>query len=72
MSNKKTSKKIDYPENKTLLKLQRRANRQYKVMTQALKDAEEAHLRFHATSNKYAETLKAIEVEAKMPNFGER
>lgn len=63
---------IDYPENKRLKKMKRKANNLYKEMTQALTDAEEAHKRFHSKSTAYAKLLKEIEVEAQMPNFGER
>ena len=74
MSKNKKEKKdtIDYPENKRLKQMQAKANELYKEMTQALKDAEEAHVRFHSRSKAYAELLKKIEYEAQMPNFGER
>lgn len=72
MSKTKKEKKIDYPENKRLIRMQEKANRLYKKMTQALKNAEEAHTQFHKRSATYAKLLKEIEAEAKMPNFGER
>lgn len=64
--------KIDYPENKRLQKMKRKANRLYKNMTLALKDSEQAHTRFHLMSSQYAKLLLEIEAEAQMPNFGER
>lgn len=77
-TSKKTTKKkadkpgFEYPENKTLKKLQRKGNQQYKEMCRAIEDAEDAHQRFYKTSKAFAGTLKEIEAEALMPNFGER
>lgn len=63
---------IEYPKNRTLTAMKKKANKAYKDMCQALKDAEEAHKRFHGSSAQYAKLLKDIEIEAQMPNFGER
>jgi hypothetical protein len=63
---------IEYPENKRLKVMKERANELYKDMTHAIKDGEDAGLRFHKYSKAYAECLKEIEIEAQMPNFGER
>ncbi len=69
---KKKKDTIDYPENKRLKRMQTKANRIYKEMVNAIKDSDEAHMRFHSRSTEYAGLLLEIEAEAKMPNFGER
>ena len=54
-------------ENKHLKYLKSRANRLYKDMTQAMKNAEEEHKDFHEASRKYAKVLLQIQEEIKNP-----
>lgn len=65
-------KKIDYPENKRLKKLEAKANRQYRKLKGTIDQIDELHKAFTKQSINYADTLLEIEKEAKTPNFGER
>lgn len=63
---------IEYPVNKRLEALKKKANAQYKDISSMVKHIEETHTKFRTKSVEYANTLHKIEVEAEMPNFGDR
>ena len=58
-----TKKEQKLKRERKIKRLKAKANRLYKEMTRALRDAEETHAQFHKRSTVYANVLKEIEEE---------